>query len=119
MADAWPHNVPLEIGVRPVRDGVALVTAAGEIDIATAPSLRTVLAPLAADRTIRLLVCDLSRITFFGCSGVTVLLDTAATLIARGARIRLVATHPVRRPLEVIELLDVLPVSPDVRSALH
>jgi anti-anti-sigma factor len=120
LADAWPFNVPIEVGVRPVRDGVALATVVGEIDIATVPFLRLRLAPRAADPTVRLLVCDLSRVTFFGCSGASALLDLQDELIARGARLRVVADHNVvLRPLTVTGLLDVLAVSPDVPSALH
>ena len=120
LADAWPFDVPIEVGVRPVRDGVALVTVAGEVDIATVPSLRARLAPLAADPVVRLLVCDLSRVTFFGCRGASMLLEFQATLVARGARLRVVAnSNVVLRPLAVTGLLDVLSVSPDVRSALQ
>jgi anti-sigma B factor antagonist len=119
MADGWPFGAQIDIGVRPVRDGVALVTVTGEIDIATVPSLRGALSPLTADPAVRLLVCDLSKVSFLGCAGTSVLLDTRAALTARGARLRLVATgRVVLRPLVVMRLLDLLPVSPDVRSAM-
>ncbi|TDV53689.1 anti-sigma factor antagonist [Actinophytocola oryzae] len=119
MADALRRRPLLDVGVRPVGDGVALVTVSGEVDIATVPSLRAVLLPQAADHAVRLLVCDLSRVTFFGCSGVTALLDANAALTARGARLRLVAqTHAVLRPLAVTGMLSVLPVSSDVRGTL-
>ncbi|MFL6124561.1 anti-sigma factor antagonist [Actinophytocola sp.] len=118
MAGGWPLGARLGIGVRPARDGVALVTATGEVDIATVPSLRAALAPLAADPAVRLLVCDLSKVTFFGCAGISVLLDARATLANRDARLRLVATgRVVVRPLAVMRMLDLLPVSPDVRTA--
>ena len=120
MADAWPHNAPLTIGVRPVRDGVALLTVAGEIDMATVGSLRTALAPLTSDDTVHTVVCDLSRVTFLGCIGMSALLDTRKALARRGARLRLVAnSYVVLRPLAVLELLDLLPVSPDVHSAMN
>jgi anti-sigma B factor antagonist len=119
MADAWPYNAPLTVGVRPVWDGVALVTVAGELDLATVQTLRGVLSPLTSDESVRLVVCDLSRITFFGCIAASALLDARATLAGRGARLRLVTTaYAVLRPLEVLDLLDLLPVSPDVPSAL-
>jgi anti-anti-sigma factor len=119
MADGWPFDVWLNVGVRPVRDGVALATVTGEIDIATVASLKTSLAPLTSDPAVRLLVCDLSEVSFFGCAAVSVLLDARATLLRRGARLRLVATgRAVLRPLAVMSLLDLLPVSPDVHSAL-
>jgi anti-sigma B factor antagonist len=119
MAGGRPYDVPLSIGVRPVRDGAAVVTVTGEIDIATVASLKAAIAPLAADPTVRMLVCDLSEVSFFGAAGISVLLEARAALIRRGARLRLVATERmVIRPLAVLHLLDVLPVSQDVRTAL-
>jgi anti-anti-sigma factor len=120
MAGGRPYDVPLRIGVRPVRDGAALVTVTGEIDIATVASVKAALAPLTADPTVRLLVCDLSEVSFFGCAAMSVLLEARAALVRRGARLRLVATgRLVMRPLAVMRLLDVLPVSPDVHTALR
>jgi anti-sigma B factor antagonist len=120
VADAWPNNALLDIGVRPVGDGVTVVTVSGEVDMATAPSLRAALIPRAQDRAVRLLVCDLSGVSFFGCSGVTTLLDAHAAVQARGGALRVVArAHAVLRPLAVTGLLNVLPVSSDLSSALH
>jgi anti-sigma B factor antagonist len=119
MAGGRPYDVPLSIGVRPMRDGAALVTVTGEIDIATVASLKAALAPLTADQTVRLLVCDLSEVSFFGAAAISVLLDARAALIRRDGRLRLVATERmVIRPLSLVHLLDVLPVSPDIRTAL-
>jgi anti-sigma B factor antagonist len=119
VADAWPSNVPLDIGVRPVRDGVTLVTVAGEIDIATAPRLRVVLAPLSTDESVRLLVCDLSRVTFLSCGGMSTLFQAHHVTARRGARLRVVATeHAVRRPLAVTGLLAELAVTTDLGTAL-
>lgn len=112
-------NGSLNIEVRSAGDDVRVVTVAGEVDMLTVASLRQALAPLAADPAVRVLVCDLSRISFFGCSGVTALLDTRADMVERGAHLRLVArAHAVLRPLTVTGTLDLLPVSPDVGSAL-
>ena len=119
MADVWPLSGSLNIGTRPVREGAYLVTVAGEVDMLTAGSLRRTMAPLAADPTVRVLVCDLSRVSFFGCAGVTALLDTREAMLEHGASLRLVAqAYVVLRPLALTGLLEVLPVSADVRSAL-
>lgn len=116
MADAWPF----EVRVRPVRDDVVLVSVIGEVDLATVPPLHAALSRAAADPFVRLVVCDLSMVSFFGCSGVSVLLDARSALVARGGALRLVArNHAVLRPLTVTDLLDLLPVSPDVRTALN
>lgn len=119
MADVWSLDGLIDIGVRPVRDGVRLVTVTGEVDMLTVRTLREVLAPLAADPAVELVVCDLSRVTFFGCAGVTALLDARSDMVGRGACLRLVARgHAVMRPLTVTGTLELLSVSEDVRSAL-
>lgn len=116
MADEWL----LDVRVRPVRDGIALVTVTGEIDIATVASLRSALSPPASDPAVRLLVCDLSLVSFMGCTAVSALLDIRRMLATREADLRLVADRlVVLRPLAMLGLLDVLPVSPDVTSALN
>lgn len=119
MAEAWPLNGMIHIGVRPVRDGVRLVMVTGEVDMFTVRTLRDALAPLATDPAVTLVVCELSGVTFFGCAGVSALLDARSGMVGRGACLRLVATaHAVVRPLTVTGVLDLLPVSEDVRSAL-
>lgn len=119
MADVWSLNGLIDIEVRPVRDGAHLVTVTGEVDMLTVRTLRQALAPLAADPAVKLVVCDLSRVTFFGCAGVTALLDARSEMAGRGGRLRLVAReHAVMRPLTVTGVLGLLPVSEDVRSAL-
>jgi anti-anti-sigma factor len=119
MAAAWPFELPFNVHVRPLGEGVALVSVSGEIDIATVGRLRTTLTSLSSDVRVRLLVCDLSDVTFFGCSGVSVLLAAKASLEARRARLRIVAAgNVVLRPLSVMGLLAELSVSPDVRTAL-
>jgi anti-sigma B factor antagonist len=109
----------LDVLVRPVGNGVALATVGGEIDIATVSSLRGALSPLVANPAVRLLVCDLSVVSFLGCAGVSVLLEMRAALMARGARLRVVANgNIVLRPLTVLSLLETLQVRPDLWSAM-
>jgi anti-sigma B factor antagonist len=108
-----------DVRVRRVSEDAALVSVAGEIDIATAGAFRAAVAPFSTDPDVRLVVCDLSQVSFFGCAGMTVLVKTHETLTARGAWLRVVAdSYPVLRPLAVTGVLDQLAVSPDVRSAL-
>ena len=64
----------LTIEVRRGR-GVAIVTVAGEIDIATAPRLRERLFELAAGG--RPLVADLDRVSFIDSAGLSALVGAA------------------------------------------
>lgn len=114
------HTPPLHIRHLSTIDGVAVVAATGEIDLANVLEFREALRPIVADPALTLLVCDLSRVTFVSCAGLSALLDVKAVLAARGARLRVVAGGPaVLRPLAVTGLLDLLPVSPDLATALR
>lgn len=105
---------PWTLGVRArvVATGVVTVTVAGEIDLANVGQLRDALSPLVADASVRLVVCDLSAVSFVSCSGLTVLLDAQQKLVERGALMRLVAASPaVLRPIRMTGLAQLLPVS--------
>jgi anti-sigma B factor antagonist len=104
---------------RPEADGVTVVSVAGEVDLANAGDLRAAFSSSLADPAVRLVVCDLSRVTFLACTGLTALLDVRRALAARGAGIRVVAQNPaITRLLAVTGLGDTLPVSPDFTTAL-
>jgi anti-sigma B factor antagonist len=72
-----------------------VVHVSGEIDLATATPLRDALEHAAADPTVRILVCDLSRVTFLACNGLTMLLSARSALAERGGELRVVATEPI------------------------
>lgn len=98
---------------------VVVVAARGEIDLVTAPVLRSALALVAQDPAIRLLVCDLGEVTFLDCPGLSVLLEIQAQLTSRGAHLRVVTGEsPVLRVLTVAELSDTLGVCADVSTAV-
>src|ERR1700742_2616227 len=84
----------LELRTYAPRAGVVVVSAEGEIDLANRDALAAALAPAAADPEALLLVCDLAAVTFLACSGLSVLLDVKAELVARGAALRVVTTDP-------------------------
>jgi anti-sigma B factor antagonist len=121
---AWRHLLAtpdprLELSTHSPGAGVAVVSAEGEIDLANRDALGAALAPMAADPTVRLLVCDLSGVTFLACSGLSVLLDVKAELAARGAALRVVTADPtVLRMLDVTGQLAVLDVRPELAAAL-
>ncbi|MEV0355725.1 STAS domain-containing protein [Nocardia sp. NPDC050697] len=94
------------------REAAVVVTAAGEVDMVTAARLRQALdeAQHAAGLPT---VLDLSRIEFFDSSGLEVLVD-----VHHRARLRVVASAAVRRPLGVTGLDRVLHVYDDLDAAL-
>jgi anti-sigma B factor antagonist len=104
----------LDVQTRPVVGDTAHVTVTGEIDLANVGQFRGALAPLAEDPAVRLLVCDLSSVSFLACCGLTVLLDVRQELAERRAQLRLVAaSSAVLRPIQLTGLTELLPV--DVR----
>lgn len=106
-------------------DGAVVVTATGELDILTAPLLRTAIR--AALDHPGAVVVDLSGITFLSSTGLGVLVaadDAAAqtdrTAGAWRARLRLVLGHerPVRRPMQIAGLDRALAIYDTVTAAL-
>lgn len=80
------------------RDGVVLVCAQGEIDLASTGRLARVLAPFT-DRPVML---DLSQVSYLDAAGIGVLVETDRRLRARDARLVVHAPTPlVRRLLEI------------------
>jgi anti-anti-sigma factor len=99
--------------------GVVIVSADGEIDLANRDALAAALGPPAADPATRLMVCDLSALTFLACSGLSVLLDAQRELVARGAALRVVtADRTVLRMLEITDLRSALDVRDSLADAL-
>ena len=101
-------------------DGVVVVAAKGEIDLANRDALAAALTPTTADPAVRLLVCDLSAVTFLACSGLSVLLDAKAELSARGAALRVVTADPtVLRMLDATGQRAALDVRTEPAAELH
>lgn len=99
--------------------GAAVVVhVAGELDCSTAEELSVLLdgAVLAVDPPAPVVV-DLSDVAFLGAQGIGLLLDHQDMCLRRGSTLVVVAnTAAVLRPLQVLELTDVLGVRPDVRE---
>lgn len=109
----------LRIRRRAVTRGVAIVSIAGEIDLATADTFRDSLSPHLSDPATTLLVCDLTQVRFMACSGLSILIDARSALAGRGARLSVVANHPaVLRPVTVTGLGEVLRLQPHLSAAL-
>jgi anti-anti-sigma factor len=86
-----------------------VVMIGGELDVATAPALRSHLSDLIANGRTRL-VFDLGQLRFLDASGLGVLASTAGPLREQGGWLRLVNVHPrIRRLLGIVRLTDALP----------
>ncbi|HEX6683271.1 MAG TPA: STAS domain-containing protein [Candidatus Limnocylindrales bacterium] len=100
-------NTQLRLAICCPVPGTAAVAVAGEVDIATAPTLYAALLDALNSHTPVVLDVDLSACTFLDCSGIRVLLAAHATAQTRGCHMWI--RHPrrlVRLVLEVTGLLS-------------
>jgi anti-sigma B factor antagonist len=95
----------MELGlVASEQDGWAVLTVSGEIDIATAPSLRERLHAILADDNQRLVV-DLDDVGFLDSTALGVLVGALKRARTEGGEVRIVSTQPrVRKVFEITRL---------------
>lgn len=111
------HPAPTACSVvaHPIGRGT-LLEVSGEVDPATVPLLRAVIHDTVAQRPGRVHV-DLSRVTFFDCSGLAVLIALRNRALQEGtAPLGVTASRQVRRLLDlagVSELFDLYYPAPD------
>jgi len=92
------------------QDDRAVVHVSGEIDLATCPQLRDVLAELV-DRGIYHLVVDLEQVSFLDSSGIGVLMGVYRRIREHGGSLRLTApSAQVRRVLDLTRVTMVVPI---------
>jgi anti-sigma B factor antagonist len=95
-----------------------LLRASGEIDILSAPALRTALLP--ALESAELVVLDLSGVSFLGSSGLAVLVEARDHAQQGGHQLRLVcSSRIVLRALEATGLRDLFDIVEDLPAALE
>ena len=87
------------------RPGVTIARLEGELDIVTTPALRERLLGVLGPG-VRLLVIDLSGVSFCDVSGLAVLIGTQRRARARGITVRLAAPRPQMAKLLRITGLD-------------
>lgn len=96
----------LSVDVTVEDDGLSVVRVTGEIDIATADTVRAAVAT-AMEHGLTRLVIDMAGVSFMDSSGIAVLLEAAqgtdAVLIRR-------PSNAVRRVIETTGLTEVLPI---------
>ncbi len=92
-------------------DGATILTVAGELDLATAPKLRSALAE-ATDSGPDAIRIDLRGVTFLDSSAISVLVEAQQRLQAEGAGLVLhgLLGH-TRRVLEIAGLMDYFELS--------
>ena len=83
-----------------LRDEGAVVTAAGEIDLATSPALRTRLQDAIGQN--RLVIVDLSDVTFIDSTGLGVLIGGLRRVNEAAGEMRIVIADP--RVLKIFEI---------------
>lgn len=105
---------------REARDGGIVVTARGELDMATTPELAAEL--VTARRAVEppaQVVVDLRKLSFLGADGITCLLDAHRSCAQAGTPLRLVAAgRAVLRPLSALELDATFHVAGSVEDVL-
>ncbi|MGE2720288.1 STAS domain-containing protein [Mycolicibacterium celeriflavum] len=95
-----------------VRDTAVVVSVTGEIDSNTVGLLQPHLdsaVDTAGEHPAKLLIVELSRVTYFGSAGLNTLLECYEKGLAAGVSVRVVAANPeVVRPIQVTKLDKVL-----------
>jgi anti-sigma B factor antagonist len=102
---------------RTSRDGVELLLVEGELDIASAHRLISVLNG-AVQEALRSLVVDLSQVDFMDSTGLALLINANRRLTRRSKGFAVVCPPgPLRRVFEVTDMVETLHVCPDRDSA--
>ena len=108
----------LTLSKRHYRDGVVVVTASGELDLATAARLDDYLLQLASTGYHHL-VLNAARLTFCDAYGIRVLLRARTRTGAEQGWFRLAAAGPqLCRIIEILELAGILPRFDNVFRAM-
>lgn len=104
-------------GMRQWND-IVVLTPEGDIDIASAPSLRRRIDACCRDGVRRIIV-NCQRVTFIDSTGLSLLLSRARWLALHEGMLSLVgASADIVRILQIARLIDVLHVSPADRPAI-
>lgn len=98
-------------------DGYELLMVEGELDIATAPRMMSVLNEACADLE-RPLVVDLSGVVFMDSTGLALLINAYRRVKRRGHGFAIVCPGgPISRVFEIADMVESLHVCPDRDSA--
>jgi anti-sigma B factor antagonist len=99
------------------KDGVSVVSASGEIDIATAPALRDKLES-SIDRRPAVVVVDLLGVTFMDSTALGVLIGALKRCRDVGGTMRIVVSDPrVLKVFEITGLTELFSIFPTLDEA--
>jgi anti-sigma B factor antagonist len=102
---------------RTSRDGVEIVLVEGEVDIASASRLISVLNSSVAE-ALNSVVVDLTNVGFMDSTGLALLINTNRRLSLRRKGFAVVCPPgPLRRVFEITDMIETLHVCPDRESA--
>ena len=116
--DGWPVHDLLHITTTETSTSVVL-SLRGELDTSTAPQLRQqVLDNLARGRRI---VVDTTPLRFCGSTGLAVFVEAHDQALARACELRILLPPGglLERVLDLVGLIDVRPIAPDLDAALR
>ena len=98
--------------------GWTVVSVYGEVDVATAPSLREQLIGLVSDGSTNL-VLDLEGVDFLDSTGLGVIVSALKRVRTHGGDLRLVCTQArIRRLFEITGLDKAVPLLPSLDAAV-
>jgi anti-sigma B factor antagonist len=107
-----------EIAERSAGEAVTVLAIRGEIDVSTAPELRERLLAATTDPP-RIVVVDLSEVSFLDSTALGVLVSGVKRLRSEGGDLRLVVTgRSVAKVLEVTGLVEVFSIFETVDAAV-
>ncbi len=99
------------------REGVAVVSVGGEIDLSTAPAFEAVIAE-ALEEDPPVLVIELSEVTFMASVGLRILAATQEE-VGKSIQLAVVADHAAAsRPMQLTGLDNVISMYPTLDEAL-
>jgi anti-sigma B factor antagonist len=99
------------------QDGIEMVLVEGEVDIATAARLISVLNSSVAE-AIKSVIVDLTRVGFMDSTGLALLINANRRLSLRRKGFAVICPPgPLRRVFEITDMIDTLHVCPDQETA--
>ncbi|MFT2014954.1 anti-sigma factor antagonist [Streptomyces sp. 796.1] len=100
--------------------GCTVVELSGDVDLATVGEIRVVLDEATAPSGPPHVVVDLSRTTFFDCTGLDLLVRAEARMARRAGRLGLVCVQQITlRMMEIANLTGLLRPVPTLEQALE